>query len=381
MRRVRQRAVILSCVVAAITSTVPAYAGSQAVTTPVAPPIVSVVDIGPLQQNPTVLARDNARSALFHGQTVWVFGDTPMRTTGVDGDNWSDNTVSWTSDLNASNGLTGWHDRLDANGALAEFLPLTAQEKSYNDAHAGNPCQVQPCGAEYALWPGEIVADDAHNRLLIFYGVISRGGDQSGFTVVGSGIATWTPGQPVARPILSPGSPAPTLMFGAKEFGSGNGSVLVGSMLYNYGCFGEWIITHCQVARVPIGQVLDRHAWRYFAGSGVWSPKMADAAVVLDGGAAGTSVTWNPYLHEYLAVYSQNFTNDVMYRVSASPEGPWSDAKLLTTGLTGWQDNSDYAAASHAEVSISGGKTIYVTYVRTTGLLQQDIRQLLVTFA
>ena len=92
-------------------------------------------------------------------------------------------------------------------------------------------------------------------------------------------------------------------------------------------------------------------------------------------------MTWNPYLNEYLAVYSLNYSNDVMYRVSASPQGPWSDAKLMFTGLPGYQDQPNYAAASHAELAMANGKTLFVTYVHNTGFLQQEIRQVLVTFS
>jgi hypothetical protein len=44
------------------------------------------------------------------------------------------------------------------------ILTLTAAEQAFNNVHQGNPCQQQPCGARWALWPGAIVADTARNR-------------------------------------------------------------------------------------------------------------------------------------------------------------------------------------------------------------------------
>ena len=53
--------------------------------------------------------------------------------------------------------------------------------------------------------------------------------------------------------------------------------------------------------------------------------------------------------------------------------GPWSEAGLLFTGEPGWQDNFDYAAFTHPEFAKFDGRVQYVTYVRTTGLLRQEI--------
>jgi hypothetical protein len=162
-------------------------------------------------------------------------------------------------------------------------------------------------------------------------------------------------------------------MWKGDEVGYIGGSVVVGEHMYSYGCSPDWIIMHCRVARVALADALDRSRWRYYAGDGRWSADAADAVTVFDGGAAGNSVFYVPFLGQYMAVYSQPFTNDLMYRVAFQPWGPWSDAGLLFTGDAAWQNNFDYAGFAHPEFATLDGRVQYVTYVRTTGLLRQEI--------
>jgi hypothetical protein len=162
-------------------------------------------------------------------------------------------------------------------------------------------------------------------------------------------------------------------MWKGDEVGYIGGSVVVGEQMYSYGCSPDWIIMHCRVARVALADALDKSRWRYYAGDGRWSADAADAVTVFDGGAAGNSVFYVPFLDQYMAIYSQPFTNDLMYRVAYQPWGPWSEAGLLFTGDTAWQNNFDYAGFAHPEFATLDGRVQYVTYVRTTGLLRQEI--------
>ena len=55
------------------------------------------------------------------------------------------------------------------------------------------------------------------------------------------------------------------------------------------------------------------------------------------------------------------------------PWGPWSDAGLLFTGEPGWNGTNNYAAFAHPEFSTGNGQVQYITYVHTTGFLQQEL--------
>jgi len=166
-------------------------------------------------------------------------------------------------------------------------------------------------------------------------------------------------------------------MFFGDEVGFTSGSMVEGGVLYSYGCYPGFLVQHCQLAQVPLADALDRSAWTFYSGNGSWSPDLADAVTVFDGGAAN-EVSFAPYLGDYVAIYSAPLSDDVMYRVAYAPWGPWSDQALLFHGMPG--QSFDYAALSHPEYAEGDGQTQYVTYVRTTGLFESEIRLVQVVF-
>ena len=338
---------------------------------PPIPPVLSATDIGTVQQNPVIYGRDGTFSTLYQGNSVWSFGDTSMSVPGKNGKYWDDNSLSWTTDLNASDGITLNHDLLDSTGAPEEYLPYTSAEKQYNYQHDSDHCTKQPCGAEFAMWGGPVVADPARNRLLFFYGEIWRVSGQDGWKGVGTGIAVGTR-KGVTRPIENPNSPTPTLMWGAKDVAYGCGSMVVDDTVYSYACVLDFLTQHYRVARVKIADILDLSKWTYYAGSGNWSTNPADAVNVFDGGAAGSSVFYNAYLGEYMAIYSGIFSDDIYYRVSYTPWGPWSDQAFAFTGRKGYNGATSYAGLAHPEFAEGDGQTQYVTYAHTTGFLHMD---------
>lgn len=334
-------------------------------------------ELGPLQQNAVIKGRDGAESALFRGTSIWTFGDTILSVPGHDNDNWADNTLSTTTDLDASDGIALTSDHVDRTGAPTEFLPWTKAEARFNQLHDPNHCHQPPCGAEYALWAGPVVPDPDRNRVLHFYMKLYRVAGVPGWTNLGTGIAVWTPSGGVVRPIESPGSPDPTLMFQGDEVGFTSGSMVEGTTLYSYGCYPGFLVQECQMAQAPLGDALDRSKWTFYAGNDVWSPDIADAVTVFEGGAAN-ELFFDTFLGDYVTIYSQPLNDDVMYRVSYTPWGPWSDQALLFTGVPGRTFN--YAALSHPEYAEGDGQTQYVTYVRNLGSFSLEVRLVQVVF-
>jgi Domain of unknown function (DUF4185) len=368
------------CVLAAAVAVGPvASAASPAARGEVPPilPVLSATELGPITQNAVIKGRDGAQSGLFDGTSIWTFGDTILTVPGHDGDSWANDTLSTTTDLTGSDGIVLPNDVVDKTGAPTEFLPLTRQEARFNRLHDPENCHQPPCGAEYALWAGPVVPDPERNRVLHFYLKISRVIGQPGWITMGTGIAVWTPGGKVVRPIESPGSPDPTLMFLQDEVGFSSGSYVEGDTLFSYGCYPGFLVQHCQLARAPLTDALERSTWTFYAGGGVWSHNIADAVTVFDGGAAN-EVFFDPFLGDYVSIYSQPLSSDVMYRVSYAPWGPWSDQALLFHGIPG--QSFDYAALSHPEYAEGSGQTQYVTYVRPTGLFVIEVRLVQVVF-
>lgn len=339
------------------------------------PPAVQVEAVRPvglLPRNPEIQGRDGGYSVAAFGKSVFMFGDTVLTVTDQDGSNWHHNSFSIAGDLDASDGIDGFAEPHDPAGAPAYFIAPTAEERAFNLAHMGDPCQEEPCGARWAAWPGAAVADPARGRVLCFYGLVYAEPGDFNFHGVGQGVALWT-GLDTApeRPILTPGAEHPTLMFAEDEPGFGVSALVEGDDLYVYGNRLEGATHRLYLARVPLAEALSRDAWRFWDGSG-WSAPLADARPVMDA-APMADVSWNEYLGMYQAIYSRPFDRRVVMRTAPAPTGPWSGELLLFEADVP-DDVSVYDALAHRELARDGGRVVYVTHSRPSnrGFLASD---------
>jgi hypothetical protein len=326
--------------------------------------VANVQDLGAIPTNPDILGRDGGYSALFQGYSVWVYGDTFLSKPNADDQTLLSDSWSYTTDLNAQTGITGFQEQLDSAGAPTMILPLTPTEQAFNQAHNINNCQAQPCGARWALWPSSIVVNPADNSALIFYMVVSAQPGAYNFQGIGTSVAAWQNMQQLPqRPTLNPPIVAghPDLLFTQNEPGFGSASFISNGTLYAYGCVYN---TGCQLGKVDPSSAQDRSAWSFYAGNGNWSAQIGDAISVFND-ASILSISWNAYLQRYLAVYSPPFSQNVVIRASPNPEGPWSSEIMAFVAMQPTSGNV-YDAHAHAEYDSNNGQTIYVSYSRST---------------
>lgn len=337
---------------------------------PTGPPgltVVQATDLGPIPSNPDILGRDGGYSALFDGDSVWLYGDTFLAKPNAQDFTLISDSWSYTTDLNAQGGIAGFKEQTDQIGAPAMILPETAAEQAFNIAHNSNNCQAQPCGARWALWPMSITVDPASNQALIFYQVVSAQPGNFNFQGIGESVATWQGLSAVpARPSLNPPivSGHPDLLFGDNDPSFGSASLIANGILYVYGCGvpTTGFDPGCRLAKVAPAQAQDRSAWMFYMGNGSWSAQDSNAISVFNGDSI-LSVDWNSYLGLYVAVYSAPFSQNVMIRTSPSPEGPWSNETVAFVAMQPASGNV-YDAHAHAEYDLNGGQTIFVSYSR-----------------
>lgn len=331
---------------------------------------VQVKDAGTLPTNPDILGRGFAYSTEFQGRSVWVYGDTFLKTPDASGRTLISNSMSYTSDSDASDGIGGFQDYLDTSGAPAMLIPETPDEQQFNSDHLGDNCKTAPCGDRWALWPGAVVADPADGRALLFYLVVSDTAEGD-FQSIGSSVATWSglsaiPQRPNVAPVVVPGHP--DIMFDGSEPAFGSAALMKDGLLYVYGCAiaTDGLDKGCRLARVDPATVQDRSTWTFFGGGSSWSTSVSDAVPVFDGNDI-LSVSWNDYLGAYLAIYSAPFSgNDVVLRTAPSPEGPWSGEMHVFSAEGSVDGGTSFDAQAHAEYASDGGRIVYVTYSRQT---------------
>ena len=335
--------------------------------------VAAVTDLGIVTTSETIQGRDGGYSAVFEGRSVWLYGDITIETEAADGRKWRHNSWSYTTDLDISDGLTGFKERNDIAGAPTEFFPQTDKEEAFNDVHFIDDCTEEPCGARWAIWPAQMVADDERFKALIFYHKIYAEPGDFNFERVGTSIAVWDNfEEPPERPVFNPEAEHPSLMFSKDEPSFGSAAVVVKEMMYVYACDLDWVVKPCRLARIPLVDALNRSYWEYWRGDG-WGKDLAQAVSVFDGNDMMT-VAWNPYLNAYLAVYSQPLDAKVMMRTSPSPEGPWSGEVKMFDAEKPEEGDWVYDALAHPEYQQDNGRIIYITYTRNTGSLQSEMR-------
>lgn len=337
--------------------------------------VVQSTDRGAIGSNPKILGRDGGYSGVFGGYAVWLYGDTFLTNPNAEGQTLISDSWSFTSDFNAQDGITGFQEREDSVGAPAMLLSLSATEQAFNAAHAGNPCQEQPCGARWALWPGAMVADPTRNRALVFYQLVSAQPGNFNFQTVGYSIATWQDFADLPlRPTVNPAAEHPDLLFSQNQPSFGSAALVDRDTLYAYGCYNSELSVPCVLGRVDLADVTNLSAWTFYVGDENWSSQPSDAMWVFTANHI-LNVSWNDYLQKYVAVYNHPLSGDVMMRTAPAPEGPWSAEVMAFEALApaAGQGPIDDAQA-HPEYNANGGQTMLVTYTRGTGPFRSEER-------
>ena len=323
------------------------------------PEIAAVADLGRISAPDTVTARDCGASALIGGKLLWAFGDTLLTKAAVDGSHYRSNTAALADPSQPGQ----VREPLDANGAPQAFIPFTADEAAYN-ALSGRPDD------RIALWPSAIIPDVDGNGLVFFDKLKVQPGVLN-YQQMGVGLAHVQPNRTSA--LREPG-----LLFSASEPLFTN-ATLIGGYVYIYGVMPGRTDQAVAVGRTPLSQVMARTAYQFWDGQ-AWVTDVSAAEPLFSGVPGAMSVSYNAYLKQYLAVYSQALTDRVVMRVSAAPEGPWGDPTLLFEGLAAAKGSWDYAGLEHPELATDGGKTLIVSYYHPSSEFSGELRLVSVTF-
>jgi len=337
--------------------------------------VSQVTDLGVLGSPPKIHSRDGGYSVWLDDRSVWVFGDTLFNGKINQDPDFHSNSWSWTQDRDASDGIGPFAQSYDPDGRPSVLLPFTDEELAFNNAHGGDNCDLPPCGVRWALWPGAVVADPARKRMLFFYEKIYIEPGDLKFTVFGKSLVAWENAEQAPERVrFNPGHGHPTLMFPRGDFGFGDAAVVMGPSLYVYGCNLQGNQLPCRVARVELGHALETRSWETWTDGGQWCKDLNKGQQIFNGNEI-LSVSYNPYLDRFLAVYSQPMSTSVMFRTALRPEGPWSSPveafkARAPANKIGWV----YDALEHPEYAQDNGRVVYITYSRQTSASAFEIR-------
>ena len=324
----------------------------------------SVQSLGVLPVPSGVVGRDGGVSGRFQGRSVWVYGDTVTTEPGSYPSTWRNNTMSWTEDLDASDGIAELVQPRDETGAPREFFPRTEEEENFNAEHRDHgdgSCDAsdgEPCGARVAIWGSGPVQDIARGRALLTYGKVLAAPGEFNFSIVGTSLAVWTDfEQGPERPRVDGTLADARLLFAPSE-GEFAIPVAHDGFLYLFSCSGAGAAAHaCRLARAELDHVLERSAWRFRGGRvGDWV-EAADGAARLFEGSPNMTVHFNERVGRWLALYIT--WGQIVLRTAPELAGPWSDEVPLFRPP---EDNALHALA-HPEFQEQRGAVEYVSYL------------------
>jgi hypothetical protein len=128
---------------------------------------------------------------------------------------------------------------------------------------------------------------------------------------------------------------------------------------YIYGTYSErgWFGNRVYVARVPVGQLTNATAWRYWAGSS-WSAQEADVSAVISE-FGGTESSFSVYTHngEWRIVSKRDgtFGDTVVKWHLRTPGGPWTT--MSEEFRAPWvETDQTYLVTAHGDMAYSNGQ-------------------------
>jgi len=201
----------------------------------------------------------------------------------------------------------------------------------------------------------------AGGKCYVFYSIMNNYGiEPYDYFRVGQGVAlAGNPAGPYARARLGTRSslwndiePA----FGSAVLADEDGWVYVyGRSMQAPGEYGA------ELARVKPEDLASREKYSYYSletASGAWTEDISEASVVLEDMPDEFSVSYNPWLKSYLAVYYDADGGRVMARQARYPWGPWGEpSPLLACGKADYC----YGAKEQPGFAAAEGRKIYIT--------------------
>lgn len=152
---------------------------------------------------------------------------------------------------------------------------------------------------------------------------------------------------------------------GGNKIAFGYPLLQAGGMVYIYGMEMEKTgDRHLLLARAPEDSLDDFKSWRFYS-AGKWQDDFTKASRLADRLGAELSVSYQPVLREYVAVYTERgLSKNIMLRFAPAPEGPWSRPYVVyECPEADWdKDYFCYAAKGHSELSRTDDELL-ISYV------------------
>ncbi len=110
-----------------------------------------------------------------------------------------------------------------------------------------------------------------------------------------------------------------------------------------------------KLARVPPSDILDESAYSYYDGT-EWLSEEADGVIIVDPPVGELSVLWNSFLQRWIMMYLNESTASIEVRQAEYPQGPWSQPTQVVSAV---EYPALYGAYMHESYIENEGETVY----------------------
>jgi len=357
---------------------------------PPVPPVPTITLLPDMPKGSAVSGRDDGLSVKIGTNCCFLFGDTILTQPNSVGDTWVVNTMYHTTDTNARDGLGGGFNFKVNGSPPLQFVPYTAAEQAYKDAHKSTD------GYLPGIWPnGQYYSPFDGKQYVTFTKVIER--PSATWIEIGSGLAI-CPADPVnntaTRVQSRPGNAEDYLLWDSSERDWGHMCAVKDDYVYFYHVegqnFGALRVARASLQDGPDADTtldfLQKTNWQYWNGSGWTTNNPASASVLFYGTGIGT-IDWNAYLPNgeggngcYLYTYLSWVSTNICVRTS-SDLIQWSAERVIATVPNIPSGNFPYFGRAHYCLEQERGRIICISYCRPMlQLWVQDIPMLLAEF-
>ncbi|WP_430333273.1 DUF4185 domain-containing protein [Rhodococcus sp. ACT016] len=268
---------------------------------------------------------DNGKTGDARG-VMMLFGDT-VGACGVGGDQWRSNVLFRSGDTNLSDGMRIDSSPLASRGFSKQVIQglLSSEPGGWPEFTVIPTGGVAVDGVQYVRWMS-VRSWDTPGEWTTNY---------SGLAVSTNNGETWETDPRTVR--VNREDAFKTPVDGMPAFAPSNEDWQMSAFVPNRGDgyvyeFGtpSGRSGAARLARVLAGDIRDMGSYEYWKGSG-WSSNIEDAVPVIEPAVSELSVQWNPYLNQYVAMY----TDLGGLKIRQSPDlVNWSAAQTLISGVT-----------------------------------------------
>jgi hypothetical protein len=311
-----------------------------------------------------LIGQDGGQSIDLGEQTLFVFSDTLIAALHAD-DQKRHSHNSFQTPLGKQGIFLANSAGLSSGGDLRQAIEKL---EFYTDAE-GFPREIleptqEELDQDIRFWPEHGIYLDG--KIYLYYLGIQAVDRTNmwGFRNLGAGLAVLDPKDGACHRIRNAGewrlwqALPEDIHFGVQVLRQGDNIYVFGSLCKDYRA-------DAILARVKVDHITDPGSYEYLSSpQGDWIPELERAWRICQG-SSEYSVSFNPYLGQYLMVYVDGYHKTLQFRTAEALTGPYSPAQVIGRVPHEPPNELIYLGFEHSKFRSNDGEKIFISYCQS----------------